>query len=174
MVLQGPKSTPQKSRPSESGHGRHAVQVANVCSYKLGYFQFLCELGWFLHGQSHIIRTYTHMHTYNTHMHTYTHSYVYIIYTRKLCSCTCRQHIKCTLLASCNYILCIIIVYRTSKITYNINLGIAVISDNVISDMSTSIITIGCSQNRCVLVKVILVAMTFSGAIGQTVRMHTM
>ena len=58
MVLQGGKSTPQKSRPIESGHGRHAVQVANVCSYKLGQkneFQFLCELGWFLHGQSHII-----------------------------------------------------------------------------------------------------------------------
>ena len=35
-VLQGYKSTPQKSRPIESGHGRHAVQVANVCSYKLG------------------------------------------------------------------------------------------------------------------------------------------
>ena len=36
MVLQGCKPTPQKSRPIESGHGRHAVQVANVCSYKLG------------------------------------------------------------------------------------------------------------------------------------------
>ena len=36
MVLQGCKSTPQKSRPIEPGHGRHAVQVANVCSYKLG------------------------------------------------------------------------------------------------------------------------------------------
>ena len=36
MVLQGCKSAPQKSRPSESGHGRHAVLVANVCSYKLG------------------------------------------------------------------------------------------------------------------------------------------
>ena len=43
MILQGCKSTPQKSRPIESGHGRHAVQVANVCSYKLGLkseFQF--------------------------------------------------------------------------------------------------------------------------------------
>ena len=30
MVLQGCKSTPQKSRPIKSGHGRHAVQVANV------------------------------------------------------------------------------------------------------------------------------------------------
>ena len=28
MVLQGCKSTPQKSRLNESGHGRHAVQVA--------------------------------------------------------------------------------------------------------------------------------------------------
>ena len=36
MVLQGYKFTPQKSKPIESGHGRHAVQVANVCSYKLG------------------------------------------------------------------------------------------------------------------------------------------
>ena len=56
MVLQGFKSTPQKSRLIESGHGRHAVQVANVCGYKLGQqneFQFWCELGWFLHGQSH-------------------------------------------------------------------------------------------------------------------------
>ena len=35
-ALQGCKSTPQKSRPIESGHGRHVVQVANVCSYKLG------------------------------------------------------------------------------------------------------------------------------------------
>ena len=57
MVLQGCKSTPQKSRAIESGHRRHAVQVANVCSYKLGQkykFQFWCELGWFLHAQSHI------------------------------------------------------------------------------------------------------------------------
>ena len=54
MVLQGCKSTLQKSRPIESGHGRHAVQVANVCGYK-NEFQFLCELDWFLHGQSHII-----------------------------------------------------------------------------------------------------------------------
>ena len=48
---------PQKSRPIESGHGRHAVQVANECSYKLGQkteFKFLCELGWFLQGQSHL------------------------------------------------------------------------------------------------------------------------
>ena len=36
MVLQGYNFTPQKSRPIDSGHGRHAVQVANVCSYKLG------------------------------------------------------------------------------------------------------------------------------------------
>ena len=34
------------------------MQVANVCSYKLGLkneFQFSCELGWFLHGQSQIM-----------------------------------------------------------------------------------------------------------------------
>ena len=57
MILQGCNSTPQKSRPVESGHGRRAVQVANVCSFLAGLkneFQFLCELGWFLHGQSHI------------------------------------------------------------------------------------------------------------------------
>ena len=36
MVLQDCKSTPQKTIPIESGHGRHAVQVDNVCSYKLG------------------------------------------------------------------------------------------------------------------------------------------
>ena len=30
MVLQGCKFTPQKSRLIESGHGRHAVQVANA------------------------------------------------------------------------------------------------------------------------------------------------
>ena len=35
MVLPDCKSTPQKSRPIESGHGRHAVQVANVCSYSM-------------------------------------------------------------------------------------------------------------------------------------------
>ena len=35
MALQGCKSTPQKSRPIESGHGRPAVQVANVCSYRI-------------------------------------------------------------------------------------------------------------------------------------------
>ena len=32
MVLQGYKFTPHKSRPIESGHGRHAVQVAIKCS----------------------------------------------------------------------------------------------------------------------------------------------
>ena len=35
MVLQGCKSTPQKSGPIESGHGRHTVWVAIECSYKL-------------------------------------------------------------------------------------------------------------------------------------------
>ena len=55
MVLQGCKSTPQKSRPIESGHGRHAVQVANVCSYKLGQkmnFNFGANLaGFCMHSQ---------------------------------------------------------------------------------------------------------------------------
>ena len=36
MVLQGCKSFPQKSRPLESGHGRHAVWIAIEYSYKLG------------------------------------------------------------------------------------------------------------------------------------------
>ena len=35
MVLQGPKYTPQKSRPLESGHKRHGVCIAIECSYKL-------------------------------------------------------------------------------------------------------------------------------------------
>ena len=43
MVLQGCKS-PQKSRPIESGHGRYAVQVANVCSYKLGLKKLIAIL----------------------------------------------------------------------------------------------------------------------------------
>ena len=36
MVLQGHKSSPQKSRPLESGHRRHAVWIAIEYSYKLG------------------------------------------------------------------------------------------------------------------------------------------
>ena len=36
MVLQGPKSTPQKSRPLESGHRRYGVRLAIKYSYKLG------------------------------------------------------------------------------------------------------------------------------------------
>ena len=36
MVLQGPKYSPQKSRPIESGHRRHGVFVAIEYSYKLG------------------------------------------------------------------------------------------------------------------------------------------
>ena len=57
MVLQGRKSSPQKSRPLESGHRRHAVWIAIEYSYKLGQkneFKFLCELGWFLQRQSHL------------------------------------------------------------------------------------------------------------------------
>ena len=58
MVLQGRKSSPQKSRPPESGHRRHAVWIAIEYSYKLGQkmnpFKFLCELGWFSQRQSHI------------------------------------------------------------------------------------------------------------------------
>ena len=58
MVLQGCKSSPQKSGPLESGHSRHGVWIAIEYSYKLGQkneFKFLCELGWFLQRQSHMI-----------------------------------------------------------------------------------------------------------------------
>ena len=47
MALQGRKSSPQKSRPLESGHRRHAVWIAIEYSYKLGRkseFKFWCEL----------------------------------------------------------------------------------------------------------------------------------
>ena len=36
MVLQGPKSTPQKSRQLESGHRRYGIRLAIKYSYKLG------------------------------------------------------------------------------------------------------------------------------------------
>ena len=36
MVLQGRKSSPQKSRLLESGHRRHGVWIAIEYSYKLG------------------------------------------------------------------------------------------------------------------------------------------
>ena len=36
MVLQRRKSSPQKSRPPESGHRRHGVWIAIEYSYKLG------------------------------------------------------------------------------------------------------------------------------------------
>ena len=36
MVLQGYKSSPQKSTPLESGHRRHAVWIAIEYNYKLG------------------------------------------------------------------------------------------------------------------------------------------
>ena len=58
MALQGRKSSPQKSRPLESGHRRHAVWIAIEYSYKLGQeseFKFWCELGWFSQRQSHIV-----------------------------------------------------------------------------------------------------------------------
>ena len=57
MVLQGRKSSPQKSRPPESGHRRHGVWIAIEYSYKLGQkkeFKFLCVTGWFSQIQSHI------------------------------------------------------------------------------------------------------------------------
>ena len=58
MVLQGRKSSPQKSRPLESGHRRHGVWIAIEYSYKLGQekeFKFLCVTGWFSQIRSHII-----------------------------------------------------------------------------------------------------------------------
>ena len=62
MVLQGRKSSPQKSRPwpLESGHRRHGVWIAIEYSYKLGQkneFKFLCVLGWFSQRQSHSYNT---------------------------------------------------------------------------------------------------------------------
>ena len=57
MVLQGRKSSPQKSRPPESGHRRHGVWIAIEYSYKLGQkkeFKFLCVTGWFSQIRSHI------------------------------------------------------------------------------------------------------------------------
>ena len=57
MVLQGRKSSPQKSRPPESGHRRHGVWIAIEYSYKLGQkkeFKFLCVPGWFSQIRSHI------------------------------------------------------------------------------------------------------------------------
>ena len=58
MALQGRKSSPQKSRPLESGNRRHAVWIAIEYSYKLGQkneFKFWCELGWFLQRQSQLL-----------------------------------------------------------------------------------------------------------------------
>ena len=57
MVLQGRKSSPQKSRPPEYGHRRHGVWIAIEYSYKLGQkkeFKFLCVTGWFSQIQSHL------------------------------------------------------------------------------------------------------------------------
>ena len=58
MALQGPKYSPQKSRPLESGHRRHGVCIAIECSYKLDQkneLKFLCELCTFSQIRSHII-----------------------------------------------------------------------------------------------------------------------
>ena len=91
MVLQGPKSTPQKSRPLESGHRRYGVRLAIKYSYKLGQkneFKFYCELGWFLQRQSHIVFAIcmhmpyacTHMarlRVWYNHARTYSMSYLY-------------------------------------------------------------------------------------------------
>ena len=57
ILLQGPKYSPQKSRPLESGHRRHGVCIAIECSYKLDQkneFKFLCELCTFSQIRSHI------------------------------------------------------------------------------------------------------------------------
>ena len=59
MILQGPKYSPQKSRPLESGHRRHGVCIAIECSYKLDQkneLKFLCELCTFSQIRSHILR----------------------------------------------------------------------------------------------------------------------
>ena len=85
MALQGPKYSPQKSRPLESGHRRHGVCIAIECSYKLDQkneFKFLCELCTFSQIRSHIhtIRLPTY--------YIYPYSYVaklYYYYTQPQC-----------------------------------------------------------------------------------------
>ena len=57
MLLQGRKSSPQKSRSPESGHRRHGVWIAIEYSYKLGQkkeFKFLCVTGSFPQIRSHL------------------------------------------------------------------------------------------------------------------------
>ena len=61
MILQGPKYSPQKSRPLESGHRRHGVCIAIECSYKLDQknkLKFLCKLCTFSQIRSHILIPY--------------------------------------------------------------------------------------------------------------------
>ena len=70
MVLQGHKSSPQKSRPLESGHRRHAVWIAIECYIAISWakndseFKFLCELGWFCRDSHY--RTSAHLNIQKT------------------------------------------------------------------------------------------------------------
>ena len=57
MVLQGYKSSPQKSRQLESGHRGHGVWIAIEYSYKLGQineFKVLCKHGRFLQTVTYV------------------------------------------------------------------------------------------------------------------------
>ena len=72
MVLQGRKSSPQKSRPPESGHRRHGVWIAIEYSYKLGQkkeFKFLCVTGWFSQIRSHIPNLLSIIYNIRLHVH---------------------------------------------------------------------------------------------------------
>ena len=72
FVRRNGKSSPQKSRPPESGHRRHGAWIAIEYSYKLGQkkeFKFLCELGWFLQIQSHIFTSMIGFVTYRFFVH---------------------------------------------------------------------------------------------------------
>ena len=65
MVLQGRKSSPQKSRPLESGHRRHGVWIAIEYSYKLGQKINLI----FVRTRLVFAETVTYIATLNLYMH---------------------------------------------------------------------------------------------------------
>ena len=68
MVLQGCKSSPQKSRPLESGHRRDvvcgiAIEYTYVATYKLGQkyeFKFLCD-SWLVFAETVTYVTLSHL-----------------------------------------------------------------------------------------------------------------
>ena len=71
MVLQGCKSSPQKSRPLESGHRRHGVCITIEYSYKLAQkyeFKFSCKLCTFSQIGSHFMLQKHYVVVYNGYM----------------------------------------------------------------------------------------------------------